>query len=173
MIHTDKYPLRQYLADESDPELRRILHVIKHQNYPFTSPEFMDQKSIVLDFNMKGWMARVIHDDLTCLNLTCSLLDVIALPSSLNASFTKKFDFRRTSFSKEFSISVQKMSQGLKLIDGLSKWFPFSQVEVFFVFVPSGRSSFLKKPRNLLFFSHKIRFRGLFPLVSDMQGFSF
>jgi hypothetical protein len=64
MIHTDKYPLRQYLADEPDPELRRILHLIKHQNCPLGIPEFMDQKSIVLDLNRMGWMARVSHNDL-------------------------------------------------------------------------------------------------------------
>jgi hypothetical protein len=27
-------------------------------------PAFMDQKALVLYLNRKGWMARVIHDDL-------------------------------------------------------------------------------------------------------------
>jgi hypothetical protein len=28
------------------------------------NPEFMDEKSIVLHFNKKGWVTRVIHNDL-------------------------------------------------------------------------------------------------------------
>jgi hypothetical protein len=28
VIHPDKYCLRQYLVDEPDPELRRILHLV-------------------------------------------------------------------------------------------------------------------------------------------------
>jgi hypothetical protein len=63
-IHPDKYRLRQYLVDESDPELGRILHLIGHQDRMFRHFEVMDQKSIVLYLNRKGWMARVIHDDL-------------------------------------------------------------------------------------------------------------
>jgi hypothetical protein len=64
LIHPDKYCLRQYLVDEPDPEPRRILHLIRTQNRPFRNPECMDQKSIVLYLNRKGWMGRVIHDDL-------------------------------------------------------------------------------------------------------------
>jgi hypothetical protein len=62
MIHTDKYPHRQYLVDEPGPELRRILHFIRHPNRPLRNPEFLNQKSIVLYLNRKGWIARVIHD---------------------------------------------------------------------------------------------------------------
>jgi hypothetical protein len=54
LIHPDKYRLRQYLVDEPDAELRRILHLIRHQNRPLRNPEFMDQKSIVLCLNRKG-----------------------------------------------------------------------------------------------------------------------
>jgi hypothetical protein len=64
MIHPDRYPLRQYLVDEPDRELRRILHLIRHQNRPSMNPEFMDNKSIVLYLNRKGWTVRVIRDDL-------------------------------------------------------------------------------------------------------------
>jgi hypothetical protein len=64
LIHPDKYRLRQYLVDDPDPELRRILHLIRHQSRPFRNAEFMGQKSIVFYLNRKDWMARVIHDDL-------------------------------------------------------------------------------------------------------------
>jgi hypothetical protein len=64
MTHRDNYPLRQCLVDEPDPDLTHILHLIKHQNRPLRDPEFMDQKSIVLYLNRKGWTAQVIHDDL-------------------------------------------------------------------------------------------------------------
>jgi hypothetical protein len=64
LINADKYRLRQYLVDEPDPELRRILHLIRHQNRPLRNPELMDQKSIVLYLNRKSWMAQVIHDHL-------------------------------------------------------------------------------------------------------------
>jgi hypothetical protein len=30
--HPDQYPLRQYLAEQSDPELRPVLHLIRQQN---------------------------------------------------------------------------------------------------------------------------------------------
>jgi hypothetical protein len=40
--HPDKYPLRQCLIDEPNAELRGILHLIRHQNRAFRSPEFMD-----------------------------------------------------------------------------------------------------------------------------------
>jgi hypothetical protein len=64
LIHPDKYLLRQYLVDESDPELRRILHLMRHQNRAFRDSEDIDRKSIGLYLNRKGWTTRVIHDDL-------------------------------------------------------------------------------------------------------------
>jgi hypothetical protein len=64
LIHPDKYRLRQYLFDEPDPELRRIFHLIRLQHRTSNGFKGMDQKSIVLYLNRKGWMARVIHDDL-------------------------------------------------------------------------------------------------------------
>jgi hypothetical protein len=51
--HIDKYSLGQYLVDKSDPELRSVLHLIRHQNCTFRNPGFMDQRSIVLDLNRK------------------------------------------------------------------------------------------------------------------------
>jgi hypothetical protein len=39
--HCDKHPLRQYLIDKSDPELRRIVHLIKLQKGPFRDEKSM------------------------------------------------------------------------------------------------------------------------------------
>jgi hypothetical protein len=64
LVHADKYRLRQYLVDKPDPELRRILHLIRHQNRSLRNPGIMGQRSIVLYLNRNGWMARVIHDEL-------------------------------------------------------------------------------------------------------------
>jgi hypothetical protein len=64
MIHLDKYHFRQYLVDEPDPELKRVLHLTRRQNHPFRHPEVIDHKTTVLYLNRKGGMARVIHDDL-------------------------------------------------------------------------------------------------------------
>jgi hypothetical protein len=64
LIHPDKYHLREYLVDKPNPELRRIFRLIRLQNRLSKNPEFMDPRSIVLYLNRKGWMARVIHDDL-------------------------------------------------------------------------------------------------------------
>jgi hypothetical protein len=55
---------RPYLVDKPDPELRPILHFIRHQHRTFRSTRFMDQISIVLYRNRKGWTAQVIDDDL-------------------------------------------------------------------------------------------------------------
>jgi hypothetical protein len=62
--HHDRYSFRQYLVDEPDPDLRRILHLTTHQNRPSRNSEFIDQKSIVLDLIRKSWTVQVIHDDL-------------------------------------------------------------------------------------------------------------
>jgi hypothetical protein len=64
MIHLAKYPIEQHLVDEPDPELRRIFHLIRHQNRPFRKSEFTDHKSIVVYLNRNGWTARVSHADL-------------------------------------------------------------------------------------------------------------
>jgi hypothetical protein len=64
MIHPHKYPLRQYLVDEPDPELRLNLCLIGYGNRPLSSPDFLNRQSIVLCLNRKGWTARVVHDDL-------------------------------------------------------------------------------------------------------------
>jgi hypothetical protein len=64
LINRDKYHLRHYLVDDRDPELRRILHLIRHQHRTFRAFESVDQKSIALYLNRKGWTARAIHDDL-------------------------------------------------------------------------------------------------------------
>jgi hypothetical protein len=62
--HPDKCPLRGYLVDKPDPELRPILHFVRHHNLMVRSPQFMDQRSIVLYLNRKGRETQVIHDDL-------------------------------------------------------------------------------------------------------------
>jgi hypothetical protein len=62
--YPEQYSLRQYLIDKPDPELRPILHLIRHQNCTSRSPGFMDLRSIVLYLNRKDWIAQVIHDDL-------------------------------------------------------------------------------------------------------------
>jgi hypothetical protein len=54
MIPPDKYSLRQYLVDELDPELRRLLHLIRYQDRPLRNPESMDRKSNVPYLNRKG-----------------------------------------------------------------------------------------------------------------------
>jgi hypothetical protein len=64
LIHPDKYHLRQYLVDTPNPDLRPVFHLIWHQNYTLRSPGFMDQRLIVPYLKRKGWMARLIHDDL-------------------------------------------------------------------------------------------------------------
>jgi hypothetical protein len=63
MIHPDKYTLRQYLVDKPDAEMKRILHIIRHQNHQLGNPTFRDQRSIVFYRNRQGWTAWVIHDD--------------------------------------------------------------------------------------------------------------
>jgi hypothetical protein len=75
-IHLDKYRLRQYLVDKPDPELRRILHLVRHYNRQFRDSEGMDEKSIAFYLNRKGWTARLIPDDLV------SILDEEAIPCS-------------------------------------------------------------------------------------------
>jgi hypothetical protein len=62
--HPDKYSLRQYLADQPDPELGCIQHFARGHHRSFKTSESMNPKSIVFSAHRNGWMARATTDDL-------------------------------------------------------------------------------------------------------------
>jgi hypothetical protein len=49
---------------DPDPELGRILQLIRSHNCSWTTSESMNSKSMVLYLQRKGWTALDIHDDL-------------------------------------------------------------------------------------------------------------